>query len=105
LFYELVAYREEHGIDDVEILRLEQLYPLPLTELESHLARHPEARVFWCQEEPRNMGAWTYMFQRFHDHKIAIDYCGRPESSSPASGSYRRHGAQQEYLIERAFKD
>ncbi|MAB78763.1 MAG: multifunctional oxoglutarate decarboxylase/oxoglutarate dehydrogenase thiamine pyrophosphate-binding subunit/dihydrolipoyllysine-residue succinyltransferase subunit [Planctomycetes bacterium] len=105
LYYELVAYREEHGVDDVEILRLEQLYPLPLTELESHLARHPGARVFWCQEEPRNMGAWTYMFQRFHDHKIAIDYCGRPESSSPASGSYRRHGAQQEYLIERAFKD
>ena len=104
VFYELEAYRDEHGITDVELVRLEQLYPLPLEELKRTFARHPGARVSWVQEEPRNMGAWSFVFQRFHDHGIAVEYCGRPESSSPATGSYLRHNAEETYLIERAFK-
>ncbi len=103
VYYELVAYRDKHEVTDVEIVRLEQLYPMPLTALNKTFARHPGARVFWCQEEPRNMGAWSFVFQRFHDQNIGIDYCGRPESSSPATGSYHRHNAEEEYLIQRAF--
>jgi 2-oxoglutarate decarboxylase len=103
VYYDLEAHRAEQTIEDVMIARLEQLYPLPSDELRALLAEHPGAEIVWVQEEPRNMGPWPFMLQRFADLGLAASYCGRPESPSPATGSYRRHSAEQEHLVKRAF--
>ena len=106
VYYDLLAYREEQGRDDVALVRIEQLYPIPKQELQAVVSRWPSAQLVWCQEEPRNMGAWTFLLQRVvHDLGIGLTYAGRPQASSPATGSYRRHGAEQEHLVERAFGD
>jgi 2-oxoglutarate dehydrogenase E1 component len=103
VFYDLEAQRAAQKIDDVMIVRLEQLYPIASDAIQALLAEHPGAEVVWVQEEPRNMGPWPFMLQRFTDLAIAATYCGRPESPSPATGSYRRHSAEQEHLVKRAF--
>jgi 2-oxoglutarate dehydrogenase complex dehydrogenase (E1) component-like enzyme len=83
---------------------LEQLYPLPLFHLKELFESMQGKQWFWCQEEPRNMGAWSFALQRFLDQGITLTYVGRPESSSPATGSYRRHSAEQAYLVSAAFR-
>ena len=106
IYYGLRAYREqypEHG--GTAIVRLEQLYPFPKRELEALFGRHPSARVVWCQEEPRNMGAWTFLSQRARDFGWELHYSGRPMAASPATGSYRRHGLEEQRLIQRAFEE
>ncbi len=87
VFHDLDAYRTEHEISDTALVRLEQLYPLPRRELLELLDRYAPEEVVWCQEEPRNMGFWSYLLQRFHDAGRKVRYCGRAESSSPATGS------------------
>jgi 2-oxoglutarate dehydrogenase E1 component len=104
VYYDLVAQRSEGGIDDVRILRVEQLYPFPRRELTAELDASPEAEVVWAQEEPRNMGAWSFVTQRFADLGRPIGYAGRPQSASPATGSYRRHAAEQKHLVEQALQ-
>jgi 2-oxoglutarate dehydrogenase complex dehydrogenase (E1) component-like enzyme len=99
VYHDLAAQRG----DDVALVRLEQLYPLPAAELRELLAAHAGAELVWCQEEPRNMGAWPYLLQRFLDLGLTPRYAGRPESSSPATGSYRRHVAEQEHVLRRAL--
>ncbi|MEX1024421.1 MAG: multifunctional oxoglutarate decarboxylase/oxoglutarate dehydrogenase thiamine pyrophosphate-binding subunit/dihydrolipoyllysine-residue succinyltransferase subunit [Planctomycetota bacterium] len=101
LYHELADARDEAGLEDVAIVRLEQLYPLPKERLLAWIEAAEE--VVWAQEEPRNMGAWPYMLQRFSDFGLAVPYAGRPESSSPATGSYRRHSAEQTAVIRRAL--
>ncbi len=107
LYYELEAYRQEHGRDDVAILRLEQLYPLHLERLEQALAPYPEnVPVLWVQEEPENMGAWRYLKVLFGDrlldrHPFTGIY--RQASASPATGSGRSHRIEQNAVIELAF--
>ena len=103
VFYDLEEFRETKGIDDVEIVRVEQLYPTPMDHMLAILRRNPKATPVWVQEEPRNMGAWTFMLQRFLDRDVRLQYAGRPESPSPATGSYSRHKAEQEHLVQRAF--
>jgi multifunctional 2-oxoglutarate metabolism enzyme len=102
--YDLAAYRETQGKNDIELVRLEQLYPLPRAALQALVARAPGAELVWCQEEPKNMGPWPYLLQRFADLGWKVRYAGRPMSASPATGSYRRHGAEQEYLVKRAME-
>ncbi len=102
--YDLLAKRAELGLQDVEIVRLEQLYPFPRAALQEMVARAPEAELVWCQEEPKNMGAWSWLLQRFVDLGWSVRYAGRAQSPSPATGSYRRHSAEQEYLVTRALE-
>ena len=104
VYYDLVAHREETGRDDVALVRLEQLYPIPVDALRAELAKFAGAELRWCQEEPRNMGPWPFVLQRFSDLGLPIRYCGRPESSSPATGSFRRHAFEQQHLVKRAFE-
>jgi len=90
LYHDLAAYREKHGISDVEIVRLEQIYPLPLSQLQNSFARHPAASVFWCQEEPQNQGAWYQIRHRLQEPlgaAQALRYAGRSYAAAPASGS------------------
>ncbi|MEZ6013654.1 MAG: multifunctional oxoglutarate decarboxylase/oxoglutarate dehydrogenase thiamine pyrophosphate-binding subunit/dihydrolipoyllysine-residue succinyltransferase subunit [Planctomycetota bacterium] len=102
--HDLATWREEHGHGDVALLRLEQVYPFPRAALLEELARYPaNTEVAWVQEEPRNMGAWAFVLQRFFDMDRRVSYVGRAESASPATGSYRRHHAEQEYLLRQAF--
>ena len=103
VYYDLAAHRDEHERGDVALVRLEQLYPFPAKALDELLGRFDGATPVWCQEEPRNMGAWSFVLQRLLDRGTKIEYAGRPEAASPATGSYRRHRAEQEHLVKRAF--
>ena len=102
--HDLVDKREAR--DDKEsfaIVSLEQLYPLPRPALLELFEAAPDAEWIWCQEEPRNMGAWSFVLQRFLDLERRLRYVGRAETSSPATGSYHRHAAEQEWLLGQAF--
>jgi 2-oxoglutarate dehydrogenase E1 component len=107
VYYDLEAHREETGRDDVAIVRLEQLYPLPHAGLREALASYPDGTpVVWVQEEPENMGAW--MFLRYHlgDRLLGrLPFSGvfRKASASPATGSHASHVYEQKHLIEKAF--
>jgi len=104
VYYALADEREERGARDVALVRVEQLYPFPRRELVATLDGYgPALDVVWCQEEPRNMGAWPFVLQRFADLGRAVRYVGRAESASPATGSYRRHLAEEEAILRRAF--
>lgn len=102
LYYELVDYREKNNIDDTAIVRIEQLYPLPLHHLEAVVSHYKnQKKLVWVQEEPENMGAWSYLLRRFR--KLNLELVARHSSGSPATGSSKRHAIEQRDLIERAF--
>jgi 2-oxoglutarate dehydrogenase E1 component len=107
VYYELAAYRREHKIDDVAILRLEQQYPFPHDDYKREIGKYPAAKeVVWCQEEPQNQGAWyrlnIYLRSDLDDRKT-LYYAGRPVSASPAVGYAAKHAAEQKQLVEDAF--
>ncbi len=103
VFYDLEEYRQKEKREDVAIARIEQLYPFPQAAVNAELARFPGASVVWAQEEPKNMGAWTFVRNQAEIAGFAPVYAGRAASSSPATGSYMRHNAEQEWLVKRAF--
>src|SRR5205085_5854587 len=110
VYFDLVAERRKRKIDDIAILRIEQLYPFPIKRLGTRLSQYPNAEVVWCQEEPENMGAWHFVDRRIDKALAAIDvkakrpiYVGRPESASPATGSARTHLKEQTDLVDRAL--
>ncbi len=111
VYYDLYEARAERKINNIAILRVEQLYPFPGDALAQELAKYPNAQVVWCQEEPHNQGAWSFVAPRLRDvlteskHKCreAI-YTGRPEASAPATGLMTRHKAEQAALIDAALK-
>jgi 2-oxoglutarate dehydrogenase E1 component len=107
VYYELLAYRREHSIDDVALLRLEQQYPFPHDDYKREVGKYAKAtEVVWCQEEPQNQGAW-YRLRGYMRNDIDADkvlaYAGRPVSASPAVGYAAKHNAEQKQLIEDAF--
>jgi 2-oxoglutarate dehydrogenase complex dehydrogenase (E1) component-like enzyme len=99
----------EPGIDPagVAVVRLEQLYPWPEEALATVLANYPHAdQVVWVQEEPENMGAWSFAHGRLHRllrDRFALSHVSRAESASPATGSASLHALEQEDLLRRAF--
>ena len=110
VYFDLVAERRKRKIDDIAIMRIEQLYPFPFTRLGLRLAHYPNAQVVWCQEEPENMGAWHFVDRRIERALGGLDtkatrplYIGRPEAASPATGSLRTHLKEQADLIDRAL--
>lgn len=109
VYYELLDWREQQGIDDIAILRLEQYYPFPETVLKAKLEEYPRATpVVWVQEEPRNMGAWPFMVLHLGSQVSgngvhSLRCISRPESSSPATGSSASHRIEQEALLRQAF--
>jgi 2-oxoglutarate dehydrogenase E1 component len=106
VYYELDAARRESAAGDVAIARLEQLYPFPVEALQTALARYPLASdVCWVQEEPRNMGAWTFVQERLARLRpeLRLRYAGRPQGSSTATGSHKRHAAEQAALVRDAL--
>ena len=106
LYYELAAARDERKATDTAIVRLEQLYPLDIQLIEAALAPYPKgAEVVWVQEEPSNMGAWSFLRVRWGDTVAGRPFRGvtRPESASPATGSGAAHRLEQAELIGEAF--
>ena len=110
VYYDLLAAREEMNIGNVALVRMEQLYPFPNVSLSKELHKYPNAEVVWCQEEPKNMGAWTYLDRRLEDLLGNVDikadrpiYVGRPEAASPATGSFDKHMAEQQAFVTEAL--
>jgi 2-oxoglutarate dehydrogenase E1 component len=110
VYYDLLADRQARKIDDVAILRLEQLYPFPDEPLADQLAKYPNAEIVWCQEEPENMGAWYFVDRRIEavlttlKHKAGRPrYVGRHEMAATATGLLRRHNQEQAALVEQAL--
>lgn len=106
VYYDLLEFREQNKIKNAAIIRVEQLYPLNEGLLKEIVARYPRAQKkwVWCQEEPRNMGAFTYIRNRLSDisgHRVR--YAGRERGSSPAAGSKAIHVLEQAKLVEDAF--
>ncbi len=104
--YDAMAHRDEHGLP-AAVVRIEQLHPWPEMTVLDTMSRYPAAReVVWLQEEPENMGAWTFVHRRFH-RLLRPDYTlrhvSRPESASPASGSHTVHVQEQADLLTGAF--
>ena len=107
IYYELLAKRESLSVNDVAIVRLEQLYPLRQSEVEEALdGVDVSVPLLWVQEEPENMGAWRFIRVAVDKGLIggrSISQISRSESSSPASGSAAGHRIEQESLLEAAF--
>jgi len=109
VYYDLFETRAAQKIDDVAIIRMEQYYPFPARELAAELKRYKNAEVVWCQEEPQNMGAWTFVHPRIEDvleslgRPDRVRYTGRPEAASPACGYLKIHEKQQKALVEQAL--
>ena len=101
---------EKRGINDIYLLRVEQLYPFPLKALVAALSRFKGAEIFWCQEEPKNMGAWNFvdpylewvLGQAGGKTKRPL-YAGRPAAASPATGLMSKHLAQLKAFMDDVF--
>jgi 2-oxoglutarate dehydrogenase E1 component len=110
VYYDLLDAREAAGIDDIYLLRVEQLYPFPARALINELGRFPSADVIWCQEEPKNMGAWSFIEPNLEwvlMHSAGAvkraRYAGRPASASTATGLASKHAQEQKALVTEAL--
>ena len=110
VYYDLYEEREKRGVDDVYLLRVEQLYPFPAKALINELSRFRNAEMVWCQEEPKNMGAWSFIDPYLEWVLAHIDakhqrvrYTGRPAAASPATGLMSKHLTQLEAFLEDAL--
>lgn len=109
VYYELIALRRERGIQDMAIIRLEQLYPFPHKMFEEQVAIYPNAtEMLWCQEEPGNQGAWHRIQHYLLRHMRAgmhLAYALRPSSAAPAAGYLSVHNEQQKAVVNAAFRE
>ncbi len=110
VYYDLFEAREERKIDDIAIIRTEQYYPFPARELKAELARYKNADIIWCQEEPQNMGAWSFISPNIETVLESLGrvdrlrYVGRVAAASPAAGYYKIHEREQKQLVDLALQ-
>jgi 2-oxoglutarate dehydrogenase E1 component len=102
VYYDLRKRQQEEKRADVAIVRLEQIYPFPKTQFEAMLKRYPKAKLYWVQEEPFNMGAWSHLL--LHHSEYGWTPICRPTAASPATGFVKRHEKEQADLVEAAFR-
>ena len=112
IYYDLIEAREKTTNNKVVFVRLEQLYPFPAKTLANVLKRYINAEFIWCQEEPKNMGAWNTVrnyiertLEIINLKDINVKYVGRKASSSTATGNANKHLAQQKEILEKILKD
>ena len=110
VYYDLLQARRDRKIDDIMILRVEQIYPFPRLELAQELAQYKNAEVIWCQEEPKNQGSWFFVDPLIEETLLAAKhackrarYVGRVAAAAPATGYLSRHQAEQEKLVSEAL--
>jgi 2-oxoglutarate dehydrogenase E1 component len=111
LYYDLLEEREKNKKENVALVRLEQIYPFAAEQVAAVLKSYPKLKkLIWSQEEPKNMGAYQNVYFKFTELitqqglKLEIKYVGRPERSSPATGSIYRHQVEQNEIIQGCFK-
>jgi 2-oxoglutarate dehydrogenase E1 component len=110
VYYDLLEERDARGIDDIYLLRVEQFYPFPAQSSVRELERFKNAEVVWCQEEPKNQGAWTFIepniewaLEKVKAKHPRPKFVGRPASASPATGLASTHKKQQAALVNDAL--
>ncbi|MBQ1444089.1 MAG: multifunctional oxoglutarate decarboxylase/oxoglutarate dehydrogenase thiamine pyrophosphate-binding subunit/dihydrolipoyllysine-residue succinyltransferase subunit [Renibacterium sp.] len=104
LYYDLLAARQKSGDESTALVRVEQLYPLPVEEIEAELAKYPNAEVVWAQDEPANQGPWPFMGLNLPQAlERGVRLVSRAASASTATGSAKRHAAEQEQLVGKVF--
>ncbi|MGH6877967.1 MAG: 2-oxoglutarate dehydrogenase E1 component, partial [Rhizomicrobium sp.] len=109
VYYDLLDEREKRGETNIYLLRIEQLYPFPANALTSELARFPKAEIVWCQEEPKNQGAWTFIVPHIHaalrdpGRSESPRYIGRPAYASTAAGRLSQHTAELGAFLDEAM--
>jgi 2-oxoglutarate dehydrogenase E1 component len=110
VYYDLYEEREKRGIDDIYLLRVEQLFPFPTKALVHELSRFKQAEIVWCQEEPRNMGAWFFVdpfldwiLNQIQAKHRSTRYAGRPASAATAVGVMSKHLAQLKRFLDEAL--
>jgi len=110
VYYDLYEEREKRGINDVYLLRVEQLYPFPLKALVQELGRFKNAEIVWCQEEPKNQGSWAHVepylewvLAQVGGKSSRARYAGRPASAATATGLMSKHLAQLNAFLEDAL--
>ena len=107
VYYDLLEARRESKIDTVALVRLEQVYPFPYTEMTEAVGYYPNAKeIVWCQEEPRNQGAWRatrHRIERVSPNSHRLEFAGRAPSASPASGYHNQHVIEQKRLVQEAL--
>jgi 2-oxoglutarate dehydrogenase E1 component len=110
VYFDLYEEREKRGIDDIYLLRVEQLYPVPLRALVHELSRFKQAQFTWCQEEPRNMGAFHFLepylewvLEQIGAKTKTLGYAGRPAAAATAVGQMSKHLAQLKAFLDDAL--
>jgi 2-oxoglutarate dehydrogenase E1 component len=104
IYYDLLEKQQADGRKDVAIVRIEQLYPTPIAQMEKLILKYSNSKEFvWVQEEPENMGAWPYLYRRLRKSSLNLDLISRKESSSTATGYAKVHEQQQAAIVEEAF--
>lgn len=102
LYYELYERQQKENRDDVAIIRVEQLHPFPKNQLNALIAQYKKAKVYWVQEEPFNMGGWTFMLRMYSEQPLEV--IARRSSASPSTGFAKIHAQEQAEIIRRAFE-
>jgi 2-oxoglutarate dehydrogenase E1 component len=104
VYYDLLDRKEKEDRKDVALVRLEQLYPFPQKQIDAVVAKYATAKeIVWVQEEPENMGAWTYLLRVWK--KVKLHLVSRAESASPATGSHKQHDKEQHEIVDRVFAE
>jgi len=110
IYFDLYEEREKRGINDIYLLRIEQLYPWPHKVLIQELCRFPQAEMVWCQEEPLNMGAWSFVqlnieraLEFIEAKERRVRYAGRPPSAATATGLMSKHQRELRGLLDEAL--
>jgi 2-oxoglutarate dehydrogenase E1 component len=110
IFYELLEEKEKQKNERTALVRLEQIYPTPTKQITAMLKSYPNMKTLvWVQEEPRNMGSWNHIYFRLQEIcdkeglKLKVQYVGRTDRSSPATGSIYRHKVEQAEIIKNCF--
>jgi 2-oxoglutarate decarboxylase len=105
VYYDLLEGLPNNGAQTIALIRVEQVYPFPKEELAKQLKAYPSGRErVWVQEEPENMGAWSFVDQAFRSElDVELELVARPRSASPATGSFKIHQAEEQDLVDRAL--
>jgi 2-oxoglutarate dehydrogenase E1 component len=104
IYYDLKERQEKEDKKDVLIARVEQLYPIPLKQMQAVIDKYPDAEIVWLQEEPKNMGAWQFLVGRLFGVLPKVKGIYRKNSASPATGFKKNHLKEQDYLLTEALK-
>ena len=102
IYYELFEKQQKENRDDIAIIRVEQLHPFPKKQLNAHIAQYKKAKVYWVQEEPFNMGGWTFLLRMYPEQPLEV--IARRSSASPSTGFAKIHAQEQAEIIRRAFE-